>query len=242
MTVPNALNAIELLQSQSLAMIVQDMLERSIVAGEYAPGEKLNEVEIATRLNVSRGPVREAFRALEQAGLLRNEKNRGVTVRVVPLREAEEIYEVRAMLDESVARRLAKGMPAGTLKVLKDIIQSMKAAAGAHDVTGYTALNVQFHDAMVAGVGNAHLADTYRRLVRQLGLLRQAAIEAEEDALSISAGEHEQIVQALADGDEERAVARVREHLAHGLARMRRMHEHGLPAAGKAVRAKAARA
>ena len=82
MTAPNALSAIELLQSQSLAMIV-DMLERAIVSGEYAPGEKLNEVEIATKLNVSRGPVREAFRALEQAGLLRNEKNRGVTVRVV---------------------------------------------------------------------------------------------------------------------------------------------------------------
>ncbi|MCO8649666.1 GntR family transcriptional regulator, partial [Burkholderia multivorans] len=81
MTAPNALNAIELLQSQSLAMIVQDMLERAIVSGDYAPGEKLNEVEIATKLNVSRGPVREAFRALEQAGLLRNEKNRGVTVR-----------------------------------------------------------------------------------------------------------------------------------------------------------------
>ena len=162
------------------------MLERAIVSGEYAPGEKLNEVEIATKLNVSRGPVREAFRALEQAGLLRNEKNRGVTVRVVPLREAEEIYEVRAMLDESVARALAKRISPDTLKVLKGIIQSMKDAAKTHDVTRYTELNVQFHDAMVVGVGNTHLTDTYRRLVRQLGLLRQAAIEAEEDAIAVS--------------------------------------------------------
>ncbi|WP_179404566.1 phosphonate utilization associated transcriptional regulator [Burkholderia guangdongensis] len=237
MTASNALNAIELLQSQSLAMIVQDMLERAIVSGEYTPGEKLNEVEIATKLNVSRGPVREAFRALEQAGLLRNEKNRGVTVRVVPLREAEEIYEVRAMLDESVARALAQRISPDTLKVLKGVIQSMKAAAKAHDVTRYTELNVQFHDAMVVGVGNTHLTDTYRRLVRQLGLLRQAAIESEKDALSISVGEHEKIVQALANGDAERAVELVREHVTHGLARMRRAHEHGLPATEQVARA-----
>ncbi|WP_407970976.1 phosphonate utilization associated transcriptional regulator [Burkholderia pyrrocinia] len=242
MTAPNTLSAIELLQSQSLAMIVQDMLERAIVSGEYVPGEKLNEVEIATKLNVSRGPVREAFRALEQAGLLRNEKNRGVTVRVVPLREAEEIYEVRAMLDESVARALAKRISPDTLKVLKGIVQSMKGAAKSHDVTRYTELNVQFHDAMVVGVGNTHLTDTYRRLVRQLGLLRQAAIEAEEDAIAVSAAEHDKIVQALASGDEEKAVALVREHIAHGLARMRRTHEQGLPAAGKAAREKTARA
>ncbi|RXV72243.1 phosphonate utilization associated transcriptional regulator [Burkholderia stabilis] len=242
MTVPNTLSAIELLQSQSLAMIVQDMLERAIVSGEYAPGEKLNEVEIATKLNVSRGPVREAFRALEQAGLLRNEKNRGVTVRVVPLREAEEIYEVRAMLDESVARALAQRISPDTLKVLKGIIQSMKDAAKTHDVTRYTELNVQFHDAMVVGVGNTHLTDTYRRLVRQLGLLRQAAIEAEEDAIAVSAAEHDKIVQALAGGDGEKAVALVREHVAHGLARMRRTHEQGLPATGKAARDKTARA
>ncbi|KVC55616.1 phosphonate utilization associated transcriptional regulator [Burkholderia stagnalis] len=235
MTAPNALNAIELLQSQSLAMLVQDMLERAIVSGEYLPGEKLNEVDIATRLNVSRGPVREAFRALEQAGLLRNEKNRGVTVRVVPLREAEEIYEVRAMLDESVARALAKRISPDTLKALKGIIQSMKAAAKARDVTRYTELNVQFHDAMVVGVGNTHLTDTYRRLVRQLGLLRQAAIEAEEDALSVSVSEHEKIVQALGGGDEEKAVALVREHVAHGLARMRRTHGQSVPAAGSAA-------
>jgi DNA-binding GntR family transcriptional regulator len=115
----------------------------------------------------------------------------------------------------------------------------MKDAAKTHDVTRYTELNVQFHDAMVVGVGNTHLTDTYRRLVRQLGLLRQAAIEAEEDAIAVSAAEHDKIVQALAAGDEDKAVALVREHVAHGLARMRRTHEQGLPATGKAAREKA---
>jgi phosphonate utilization transcriptional regulator len=223
--------AFELLRRQSLAMLVQESLHQSILSGEFAPGEKLNEADIATRLNVSRGPVREAFRALEASGLLKTEKNRGVMVRVVSLREAEEIYEVRAMLDESVARKLANYMPPGTLATLKGIVAAMKAAKKTRDLARYTELNVQLHDAMIAGVGNQHLIATYRQLVLQLGLLRQAAIETDHSALIESVAEHEKIVNALAGGDEERAVALVREHVAHGIARMRRAHERWVEAA-----------
>ena len=223
--------AFELLRRQSLAMLVQESLHHSILSGEFAPGEKLNEADIATRLNVSRGPVREAFRALEASGLLKTEKNRGVMVRVVSLREAEEIYEVRAMLDESVARKLANHMPPATLATLKGVVAAMKAAKKTRDLARYTELNVQLHDAMIAGVGNQHLIATYRQLVLQLGLLRQAAIETDHSALSESVAEHEKIVNALAGGDEERAVALVREHVAHGIARMRRAHERWVEAA-----------
>lgn len=227
----NLPDAFELLRRQSLAMLVQESLHRSILSGEFAPGEKLNEVEIATRLGVSRGPVREAFRALEASGLLKTEKNRGVIVRVVSLREAEEIYEVRAMLDESVARKLANHMRPETLATLKGIITAMKAAKKTRDLARYTELNVQLHGAMVEGVGNQHLIATYRQLVLQLGLLRQAAIETDQSALSESVAEHEKIVNALANGDEDGAVALVREHVAHGIARMRRAHERWIEGA-----------
>ena len=79
--------AIELLQSHSLTTLVQREIERMILAGNLASGDKLNEAEIAIRLGVSRGPVREAFRALEEAGLVRTEKNRGVFVRVIAIDE-----------------------------------------------------------------------------------------------------------------------------------------------------------
>lgn len=222
MTASSPLGAIDLLQRSSLTMLVQETLEERIISGEFAPGEKLNEADIAAQLNVSRGPVREAFRGLEQAGLLRTEKNRGVTVRIVSIREAEEIYEVRAMLDESVVRTLAQRITPATLTTLKGIVKSMKSAGNAKR---YTELNVQLHDVMVAGVGNAHLVATYRRLVRQLGLLRQAAIEADKDALAHSVVEHEKIVNALAAGDSEQAVSLIRDHVAHGLERMRHAHE-----------------
>ena len=79
---------IALLQSNSLTMVVQQEIERAILAGEYRPGAKLNEAALALGLGVSRGPVREAFRMLDEAGLVRTEKNRGVFGRDIPSDEA----------------------------------------------------------------------------------------------------------------------------------------------------------
>src|SRR5207237_5672406 len=91
---------IALLQNSSLTTVVQQEIERAILAGEYQPGSKLIEATLAERMGVSRGPVREAFRMLEEAGLVRNEKNRGVFVRAIAIEEALEIYDLRAVLEE----------------------------------------------------------------------------------------------------------------------------------------------
>src|SRR3989449_11056532 len=96
---------IALVQSSSLPMLVQKELERMILAGEIAVGAKLNEVALAERLGVSRGPVREAFRALEESGLVDLEKNRGVFVRQLSVEEGDGIYEMRAAVDEWGGRR-----------------------------------------------------------------------------------------------------------------------------------------
>ena len=113
---------IALVQSSSLPMLVQKELERMILAGELGVGAKLNEAAIAELLGVSRGPVREAFRALEESGLVRLEKNRGVFVRQISIEEADQIYEVRAALDEWVGRRLAQSATAAQVKELKAIV------------------------------------------------------------------------------------------------------------------------
>ena len=90
---------IEVLRTHSLPGLVQQELTRMILAGEFVAGAKLNEVDLAERLGVSRGPVREAFRALEESGLVRLEKNRGVFVREIAVEEADDIYELRAVLE-----------------------------------------------------------------------------------------------------------------------------------------------
>lgn len=218
-------NAIELLQSQSLTTLVQHELERQIMAGELVPGAKLNEIELASRLGVSRGPVREAFRALEEAGLLRTEKNRGVFVRVISVDEAEEIYELRAVLDEFVGRRLAETITGEQLNQLRETVEAMDAARRKDDVEAYHRLNLAFHDVMVQAVGNRKLTETYRRLVRELSLFRHEALSVKPSTMETSVREHRRIVTAIASREPDDAAAVMREHVRLGRTRMREAHD-----------------
>src|SRR3954469_12668948 len=124
---------IALLQSSSLTTVVQQEIERAILQGEYEPGSKLIEAALAQKMGVSRGPIREAFRMLEEAGLVRNEKNRGVFVRDIPIEEAVEIFDLRAAMDELVGRKLAKDIKTVELKEIKGLVDSMEKAVKAED-------------------------------------------------------------------------------------------------------------
>ena len=204
--------AIELLRSHSLTTLVQRELERRILAGELAPGDKLNEEFIAAQFNVSRGPVREAFRALESAGLVRMEKNRGVFVRQVSLAEADEIYEVRAGLDELIGRLAAARIKPAETAELRELLKKMQQAARARDVEAYYPLNVRFHDRLAEIAGNRTLLAAYRRLVNELHLYRKETLARGADAFPTSTREHAGIVDALARKDADRAARLLYEH------------------------------
>ena len=216
-------------------MLVQRELERMILAGDLAAGAKLNEASVADLLGVSRGPVREAFRALEESGLVRLEKNRGVFVRQISVAEADEIYEVRAALDEWVGRRLAQTATAGELKELRGIVDRMDRAAAKNDVDAYYPLNLEFHDRLVAFTGNAKLLATYRRLVNELHLYRRASL-AQAGALPISTREHHDIVEKIAAGQAVAAGRALYDHVMGSRERMHRVHDTAI-ATPKASRA-----
>jgi phosphonate utilization transcriptional regulator len=209
--------AIELLRENSLAMLAQRELERRITSGEIAVGSKLNEVDIATALGVSRGPVREAFRALDQAGLVRVEKNRGVFVRQVSLEEANEIYEVRAVLEGLIGRLAAQRIQADELDHLRAIVKKMLASRKGE---AYFALNVEFHDVLVRAARNAALATHYRRVVNELDLYRRETLVRGSEYIPVSTREHEAIVNALAKGDEKLAERLLTEHVLHSRERL----------------------
>ena len=222
MATPSASTAIELLRSHSLTTVVHRELERRILAGELAPGDKLNEEALAGQLNVSRGPVREAFRALESAGLVRTEKNRGVFVRQVSIGEADEIYEVRAGLDELIGRLLASRIQPGQLTQLRELLKKMQQAARGRSVELYYPLNVQFHDLLAEFTGNGTLLAHYRRLVNELHLYRRETLARGPDSFPISTREHAAIVDALARRDGDRAGKLMYEH---AMESRERLHE-----------------
>ena len=221
--------AIELLRENSLAMLAQRELERRIVSGELAVGTKLNEVDIANALGVSRGPVREAFRALDQARLVRVEKNRGVFVRQLSLEEASEVYEVRAALEGLIGRLAAQRIDADELEQLRAIVKKMAALDKSRKAEAYFALNLEFHELVARAARNQSLLTHYRRVVNELDLYRRETLTRSSDVIPVSTREHEAIVSALAKGDEKAAERLLVEHVLHSRERL-----HGALAAKSA--------
>ncbi len=202
---------IAILQTHSLAMLVQRELERMVLAGELSVGKKLDEAEISTRLGVSRGPVRESFRALQETGLVRLEKNRGVFVREISVAEADDIYEIRATLEQMAGRKLALSITREQLAALRALVARMHEAADRGDLEGYHEANLSFHDALVEYAGNPKLLQIYRRLVNELSLFRRHTL-AQPHRLPSSMLEHEEILRLIEAGRSDAAGQKLHEH------------------------------
>lgn len=214
---------ITLLQTSSLTSVVQGELERMILSGELAPGAKLTEMALAARLGVSRGPLREAFRMLEEAGLVRTEKNRGVFVRNIPIDEAVEIFDLRAAMDELVGRRLAEHITPPQLKEIRALVDQMEQAVKTKDAPRYHLLNLKFHDRLVELAGNSKLTAIYRKLIKELSLFRRLNL-ADGWLMPISASEHRQIVKAIASGNPQTAGKAMFDHAIESKERTVRNH------------------
>jgi phosphonate utilization transcriptional regulator len=203
---------ISFLNSSTLPELVQREIERLILSGELRAGERLNELEIAQRLKVSRGPVREALRTLQEAGLVRFEKNRGAAVRVVSPEEAVEIYEIRGLLEELACGRVAERVTPQQIEQLRPLVDQMDGASEAQDVAAFHRLNLRFHELLVDFAASGELAVVYRRLVSSLSLFRKNTL-AQEGSLRESNIEHRRIVERLAAADGAGAGKLMREHI-----------------------------
>jgi phosphonate utilization transcriptional regulator len=215
----NAPTPLQILQANSLPSLVQAEIEQMILSGDLAAGQRINEAVLAERFGTSRGPVREALRALEECGLVRAERNRGVFVREVSITEADEVYDLREVLDELIGRRLAERISPEQLAQLRRLIAAMDEATAAQNVAGYHKLNLEFHDALVDFVGNRHLSATYRRLTKELLLFRLHGLQ-QGGGFAVSNAEHKAVVKAIASRDPDRAGRVLREHAVDSRARM----------------------
>lgn len=212
--------ALAQLQSTSLTRLLAEAIEDMVLGGELAPGSKLNEMALAQRFGVSRGPLREALRTLEESGLIRQEKNRGAHVRKIALCEAADIYDVRAGLDATAGRLLAARITGAQLQSLREMTAAM-AQVKATEVDRFHEMNLAFHDRIVAMTGNPVLLDQYRRLCKLLALFRRRNLLAPM-AIPRFAEEHSAIVDRLADGDAPGTAQALFEHAQGGKARMLR--------------------
>ncbi|WP_417331215.1 GntR family transcriptional regulator [Halomonas cupida] len=219
---PGSVSALERIgqrRSNTLTSIAKEAIEEMIITGELSAGDRINESALATRFNISRGPIREACRSLEHAGLVRNVTNQGAYVREMKLDEARELYEVRRALTALVGQLLVERASDELLDELEQLVDQMSKAADEDDLDSYYSLNLQFHDTMMAGAGNASLARYYEDIVKQLHLFRRRGL-VQRGNLHASNAEHRHIVEALLQRDATAASERLSDHVMAGWQRM----------------------
>ncbi len=208
------LTALEIVRTRSLASLVAQEIERMILAGELAAGERLHEQSLATRLGTSRGPVREAIRGLERLGLVVTVVNQGSYVRQVGEAEALELYEVRAVLTGQACATLAETIASVEMAELRGLAECM-AAQQAVDAAGYFLLNRQFHEALLRFAGNARAGRICEELGNELNLWRRRSLVTGE-SMQESNAEHAAILVAIAAGSPARARAAGEKHIRGG--------------------------
>jgi DNA-binding GntR family transcriptional regulator len=193
------------------------LLRSDIVSGAIPPGERLSEARLATRFGVSRMPVREAFKELEQEGFVAIEQRRGTFVRSVSRSEILDLFEVREAVEGMAARLCAARANNDFLDRIDQTIAEMAEHVRVFDSDGYTRTDAEFHGLIVAGASNERLSDHYRLLIQHLhrGLL-SSIVTRREGRMERSLAEHRKIVRALHAHSADEAETTMREHVRRG--------------------------
>lgn len=207
---------LRLVKPRSLASVAQEEIERRIVSGTLAPGARINEKSLAAELGISRGPIREACRALAEMGLLQFIVNRGCFVREVTEKDAVDVYDVRASLMRLAGECLAGRITDGQIALLSELVEKMESAAAAGDFERYYGSNRDFHDRIVDFADNVRLRSLCDGLAKELHLYRRQSLSG---GFAASEREHREILGALAARDPIAAGEALAAHIQNGKAR-----------------------
>jgi len=193
-----------------VAASVYEQLHQKIVSGDISPGERLTEIALAEKFGISRTPVREALRRLEQDGLVERAA-RGLFVRERSPNEILEIYEVRILLEGAAARAAATRRTPLDVARLEQLHENMlKTEEG--DAETMAAINRRFHELIWATSHNSTLIDLLSRLNSYLLRYRGTTLT-HGDRWQTVLKDHEALVDAIRDGDADRAAKIAEEHM-----------------------------
>jgi len=206
----------------SLSQQAVEELRRRIAADNLAPGQRLDEAELASDLGISRTPLREALKVLSAEGLVEIRPRRGCYVAEIVPADLEEIFPIMALLEGEVAREAALKGSAADLKRLDQLHASLERHAAAGDVDRYYEVNYVFHDALQAIAGNRWLQHVIGDLRKLLKLSRHRSLRL-DGRLAESLGEHRALMQALHRRDSDGAERIMKGHLLAQLAALQRL-------------------
>lgn len=178
---------------RGLADHAADAIRAAIFSGEIQLGERLIEEDLAERLNVSRGPVREAFVRLAEEGLVHLERHRGATVSRLSVEEVHEIYSLRVALERLAVERACESATADDLADMHAVLRQFAQLQPPPDPSRVAELDVAFHDALFRAAHHERLFGAWRVLRSQIRLYLDRRATGTED-LDAWLASHEQLV------------------------------------------------
>ena len=189
---------------QTVQRQAAEKLRGAILAGVFKPGDRLVEADLCVRLGVSRPSVREALRSLEAEGLVNIVPNRGPQIPVLTWEQAEEIYQVRALLEGEAAALCAKRATREHIDGMRKALLAFEKAVAANDGALRLSATADFYRFMQQGGGNSLIEDLLRRLVARINFLRSQSMSRAGRA-KFSFREMRAIFQAINNGDSKAA-------------------------------------
>lgn len=213
------LTDLEPVERRSTAAIVADRIRTAIMRGTFPPGTQLGEVELAARLGVSRGPLREAMQRLVAEGLLRSERHRGLFVRDLDAADVRDVHHARASVERAAGLLLIDGDRERAADLLAAALADMEEAVRAGDPVAVADADHAFHTELVAASGSPRLRRMADGLLVETRMCLAALQQTAPPADGLLA-EHRELVDAIRAGDRDRLTATLDAHMADAVDRI----------------------
>lgn len=198
--------------SFSLTDEIADIIRDRVLKGEYKIGEKIKENQIATELRVSRTPIREAFKILENEGLIEYKPNRGCFAKGFTRRDIEDIYAVRKALEILSVEWAVDRITPEEIGQLEDQCDLMEFYTRRGEAKKVLAINKDFHDIIYNATGSRFMAQVLRSYKEYIEQTRKSVFY-EKDYMKQILTEHKAILEAIKSGDVELAKKAMGDHL-----------------------------
>ncbi|MEV7550313.1 GntR family transcriptional regulator [Amycolatopsis sp. NPDC089917] len=214
-----SLPEIEPVSRESTAGIIARQLRDAIMTGALPPGTQLGETDLASRFQVSRGPLREAMQHLVSEGLLRSERHRGLFVIDLEPGDVYDIYSARSAIERAAMLRALRGDRERVATELEQAVVAMAAAADDDDPTALSWADLRFHEALIAASGSKRLVRMARTLLIETRMCL-TALQGTYQQVEERVTEHTRIIEALRAGDEETALSLLEAHMEDAVQRL----------------------
>jgi DNA-binding GntR family transcriptional regulator len=188
-------------EATSLRFLVENRLRSAIGSGVFKPGQRLIERELCEQTGVGRTSIREALRQLEAEGLVTTIPHRGPIVSTMTAGEAEQLYELRALLEGYAGRECAKMRDPRIIARLRAQYEKMQIVANQEDRGDLLAAKEEFYAALLEGCGNVFVQRFLNMLLNRVTLLRMTSMT-QKSRIGKSIPEIEKILTAIEAGDE----------------------------------------